>query len=195
MFGLKLKQTQAFTEKGLRIPVTIIQVPQHKVSQIKKFETDRYMAVKIALQVNQEEKTKRKSPLCFFREIRLTENDTIPQVGEEIKFTEAFKVGDIVNVSAVTKGKGFQGVVKRHGFAGGPKTHGQSDRLRAPGSIGSTTTPGRVYKGKHMAGRLGGVKYTIRGLKIIEINEERKQITIKGLVPGARNNLVKVIKQ
>lgn len=103
-------------------------------------------------------------------------------------------IGDKVKVTGVSRGKGFAGVVKRWKFAGGPRTHGQSDRERAPGSIGQTTTPGRVYKGKKMAGRLGGKKVTIKGLKVVEVKPEEKLLVIKGLVPGGKNSKVVVTK-
>lgn len=103
-------------------------------------------------------------------------------------------LGDKVKVTGISKGKGFAGVVKRWHFAGGPRTHGQSDRERAPGSIGQTTTPGRVYKGKKMAGRMGGKKVTIRGLKVIEVKPEENLLVVKGLVPGGKNSKVMVSK-
>ncbi len=116
------------------------------------------------------------------------------RVGDIIKLGEVFKEGDTVNIIGISKGKGFAGVVKRHHFKGGPKTHGQSDRLRAPGSIGSTTIPGRVYKGKRMAGRLGGEKVTVKNLKIFKIDPEKNFLMVKGLVPGGRNTLLKITK-
>jgi large subunit ribosomal protein L3 len=103
-------------------------------------------------------------------------------------------VGDMVKVSGKSKGKGFAGVVKRHGFAGGPKTHGQSDRHRAPGAIGSTTTPGRVYKGKRMAGHMGNVTVTVKNLQVIASKPEENLLLIKGLVPGAKGSLLKISK-
>lgn len=108
---------------------------------------------------------------------------------------EDLAVGDQLKVTGNSKGKGFAGVVKRWHFAGGPRTHGQSDRERAPGSIGQTTTPGRVYKGKHMAGRLGGKKVTIKGLKILEIKPEEKLLIVSGLVPGRKGGILKITKQ
>jgi len=105
-----------------------------------------------------------------------------------------FAPGDKVKVTGTSKGKGFAGVVKRHGFKGGPKTHGQSDRERAPGAIGSTTTPGRVYRGKRMAGHMGNVKRTVLGLSIFAVKPEENLLVVKGLIPGNRNGLVKVIK-
>lgn len=109
-------------------------------------------------------------------------------VGDILKPVELFKKGDLVAVSGISKGKGFAGVVKRHRFAGGPRTHGQSDRERAPGSIGATTTPGRVLKGKRMAGRMGGDKTTVKNLMVVDANE--MELIVKGLVPGARGGLL-----
>lgn len=103
-------------------------------------------------------------------------------------------VGDKVKVTGTSKGKGFAGVVKRWKFAGGPRTHGQSDRERAPGSIGQTTTPGRVYKGKKMAGRMGGKKVTVKGLKVVEVKPEENLLVVKGLVPGHKGRQVLVSK-
>ncbi|MFH0864028.1 MAG: 50S ribosomal protein L3 [Candidatus Gottesmanbacteria bacterium] len=116
------------------------------------------------------------------------------QLDKDTNLTEGLQVGDKVKVSGTSRGKGFAGVVKRWKFAGGPKTHGQSDRERAPGSIGQTTTPGRVYKGKRMAGRMGGDKVTISGLKVVEIKSEEKILIVKGLIPGPIKGLVKISK-
>ncbi len=113
-----------------------------------------------------------------------------------VKFegTTDLKPGDMVKVTGWSKGKGFTGVVKRWGFKGGPKTHGQSDRLRAPGSIGQTTTPGRVHKGKKMPGHSGNQKVTLFGLVVVDLDEEQKILTIKGLIPGGRNGKITVVK-
>jgi ribosomal protein L3 len=111
----------------------------------------------------------------------------IPVTRIKMETLAGLKSGDLVKVTGISKGKGFAGVVKRWGFKGGPKTHGQSDRQRSPGSIGQTTTPGRVYKGKKMAGRMGGVKATLKGLTVMEADEKEKVLMIKGLVPGAKN--------
>lgn len=112
--------------------------------------------------------------------------------GEMPKAPDVLKPGDIIDVIGVSKGKGFAGVVKRHHFKGGPRTHGQSDRERAPGSIGQTTTPGRVYKGKRMAGRMGHGRVTIKNLKIVDVSDTA--LFIKGLIPGPKNSLVMVKK-
>lgn len=151
-----------------------------------------------------------KSPLRFFKEFRLEKfgdsvkiieedkkvalqvAETKLMVGDEIKSSILFKKGDVVDVSGISKGKGFQGVVKRYHFKGGPKTHGQSDRQRAPGAIGQTTTPGRVYKGKRMAGRMGGDRITVKNLHVVEVKEDG--LVIKGLIPGAKGSLIEIKK-
>ena len=113
------------------------------------------------------------------------------KIGDQITPKLMFKIGEKVNVSGVSKGKGFAGVVKRHGFSGGPRTHGQSDRERAPGSIGQTTTPGRVYKGKRMAGRMGGERVTIKNLKVVDVGDD--YLLVSGLVPGAKKGFLEVV--
>jgi len=112
----------------------------------------------------------------------------LPVTQIKVETFAGLKPGDLVKITGISKGKGFVGVVKRWHFKGGPKTHGQSDRQRSPGSIGQTTTPGRVYKGKKMAGRMGGKKTTLKGLTVMEINEKEKLLLVKGLVPGAKNS-------
>lgn len=116
------------------------------------------------------------------------------EVGQEIKVSDVFKEGDLVSVTGISKGKGFSGVVKRWNFKGGPKTHGQSDRQRAPGSSGSTTTPGRVFKGKKMAGKTGANKKTIDNLEVLKIDQENNILVVKGAVPGIRGSLLVVNK-
>jgi len=133
--------------------------------------------------------------------IKLNSVQKFTQDGHRIPVTQVsvedfagLKPGDLVKVTGTSKGKGFAGVVKRWGFKGGPKTHGQSDRQRSPGSIGQTTTPGRVYKGKKMPGRMGNKKITISGLTIMEIEEKEKRLLIKGLVPGAKKSSLVIQK-
>ncbi len=116
-------------------------------------------------------------------------------VGKEVKLGEVFKEGDLLTVSGVSKGKGFAGVVKRYHFKGGPRTHGQSDRERGPGSIGSTTTPGRVLKGKRMAGRMGSQKVTVKNLAVARVDAEKNALYVKGAVPGVKKSLVMISRQ
>lgn len=214
--GQKLLQSQTFKD-GVRIPTTYLKTNPCYIVNIKWPEVDGYCSITLGFGLTKKigksvkgqlEKAGIKTPLRFLREFRLDcEKDKVSQIeeegkkgitidenklliGQEIKPSLLFKTGDKISVSGISKGKGFQGVVKRHGFAGGPKTHGQSDRHRAPGSIGQSTTPGRVYRGKRMAGRMGGERTTVRGLEVVEVNDEG--MTIKGLVPGGKNGLLEI---
>lgn len=214
ILGAKSEQSQVFNEKGERIPVTFIKTTPCYLVGLKRSSTDGYSSMKLGFGQTKNiqnpvkgELTKAgiKAPLRFLREFRMdkfqdvikeSENNELTvgelklKPGTEIKPSIFFKKGDKVDVSGVSKGKGFQGVVKRHHFKGGPRTHGQSHSERAPGSIGQTTTPGRVYKGKRMAGRMGNDRVTLRNLEVIEVKEDG--LLVKGLVPGARNGLLEV---
>lgn len=202
ILGEKSEQSQTFDEKGERIPTTFIKTDTCFIVDIKEPEKHGYSS--ITLGFGQTKNIKKpvqgkltkagiKAPLRFLREFRLDKSDIDNiklLIGDKINPALFFKRGDKVDVSGISKGKGFQGVVKRHGFAGGPRTHGQSDRERAPGSIGQTTTPGRVFKGKRMAGRMGGERVTAKKLKIVDVDE--KGLLVKGLVPGAKGGLLEV---
>src|SRR3989338_5646222 len=167
LIGTKLNQTQKFLDTGKRIPVTLILSTPCKVVGIKKTIPDGYNAVQLGLGYRRPKTISQpvlgvyrkagldKNPPRFLREVYLSDLSNLGdlKIGTEIKIGDVFAPGDTVSVTGISKGKGFAGVVKRHHFKGGPRTHGQSDRERAPGSIGQTTTPGRVYKGKRMAGR------------------------------------------
>jgi len=121
--------------------------------------------------------------------------EELPEIGKELQISDVFEIGDFVDVSATSKGKGFQGVVKRHGFGGvGQATHGQHNRLRAPGSIGACSTPSRVFKGMRMAGRMGGQKVKVQNLEILKIVGEKNLVLVTGSVPGANNSYVVVEK-
>lgn len=201
LLGKKLGQSQAFLEDGERIPVTNIQVNGNFVVQVKTNDKNGYSGVQLGFG-NKKNPTKALQGLMkkanlnsapsFLKEERLNEETSLPIVGEMIKATVVFKPGDIVDISGVSKGKGFAGGVKRHHFKGGPRTHGQSDRERAPGSIGSTTTPGRVYKGKRMAGRMGQDNVTVQNLQVVSISDEK--MLVKGLVPGSINSFLVIRK-
>ncbi len=217
ILGAKLGQSQTFTKKGERIPVTFVRTTPNYLIDIKKPAKHGYTAAKLGFMqvknigkstLGELAKAGIKTPLRFLREFRLDKfankihyieedkkrglavGEAKIFIGDEIKPNSLFKEGDLVNVSGVSKGKGFQGVVKRHHFKGGPRTHGQSDRERAPGSIGQTTTPGRVYRGKRMAGRMGGERITIKNLEVIKITDEG--VLVKGLIPGAQGGLVEI---
>lgn len=198
ILGKKLGSTQKYTEKGKRIPVTIVQAGPCPVIQIK----DKRIQLGFGTRKNANKPTmghikgaNLKIAPQFFHEAESTVEDLNNlKLGTEIKIADVLTPGDIVKVTGISKGKGFQGVVKRYGFHGGPKTHGQSDRERHPGSIGSTTTPGRVYKGKRMAGRMGGDTVTIKNLLVMDIDSEKNLLLVKGLVPGAKNGLLTITK-
>jgi large subunit ribosomal protein L3 len=204
LLGSKAKMSQAFI-KGYRIPVTKVMAGPCVVTQVKKMDKDGYWAVQLglgekkikniskALQGHLKGAIKEKKAPRFLVEIRL-EKEPEMNVGDIIKASDIFKSGDIIAVTGTSKGKGFAGGVKRWGFAGGPKTHGQSDRQRAPGSIGATTTPGRVLKGKHMAGRMGNERVTIKNLHVVSVDPEKNEILISGPVPGIPGNLL-IIKK
>jgi large subunit ribosomal protein L3 len=198
LLGKKIGQTQKFLQDGTRIPVTEIAVPDNAIVQVKTDEKDKYTAVQIGIgskkkptrpTLGHAKKANLVEVPATIREVRVDKENQL-KAGDFLTVAQVFKPGDIVDVSGTSKGKGFAGVVKRHHFRGGPATHGQSDRLRAPGSIGQTTTPGRVYKGKRMAGRMGHEIVTIKNLKVIAINEVNKKIYVSGLIPGVRNSVV-----
>jgi len=193
ILGKKLKMTQIFDEEGRVIPVTLIKSGPCKILQIKTKEKDGYSAVQVGFEKLKEKKVKKpqkNKPFRYIREFRIKDDKEF-EVGKEIN-VDIFEKGDIVNVSGISKGKGFQGVVKRHGFKGGPATHGTKHTLRAPGSIGSAF-PERVWKGKKMAGRMGGNKVTIKNLQIVEVDKENNLLAIKGAIPGRKGTLVEIV--
>lgn len=201
LIGKKTYQGQAFLEDGRRIPLTHVVVKGNLVSQMKSLDKEGYNGVQLAFgtkrtiksaQEGHAKKAGLEGKPRFFKEIRVEELPDL-KLGAEVLASDVFQPGDIVNVTGVSKGKGYAGVVKRHHFKGGPRTHGQSDRERAPGSIGQTTTPGRVYKGKRMAGRMGVENVTIKNLEIIDVTNDGV-LLIKGLVPGFVNGVVVVKK-
>jgi len=201
LFGTKGTMTQTFIE-GSRIPVTKIFLGPCTVTQIKNEKTDGYWAIQLSLGTKkvknitkplQGHSKKSETTPRYLKEIRLAEEPTY-KVGDVIKVSDIFKAGDIVSVTAVNKGKGFEGGVRRFNFKGGPKTHGQSDRHRAPGSIGQTTTPGRVYKGKKMAGRMGGVQVTIKNIHVIAVDDSTNEILVSSPIPGRPGIFMTVTK-
>ena len=210
ILGKKIGMTQVFDERGQVIPVTIIEAGPCRVTQIRSKERDGYEAVQVGFQesrrLSQPERGHQKGLLRTegegkrAKEYGLKHLREFPDadiasrtVGEEIK-ADIFAAGDIVDVTGTSKGKGFAGVVKRYHFRGGPKTHGQSDRNRAPGSIGSGTTPGRVVKGLRMAGHMGQERVTTQNLKIVRVDAEKNLVLIKGTVPGVNGGLVMIRK-
>lgn len=197
MIGKKLGMSQIFDSAGLAHPVTVIEVGPCVVTQVKTQESDGYAAVQLGFgldsRLNRPEKGHRQASGFMSRTLREVTADDVSEfsVGQVIK-ADTFSEGDLVDVIGTSKGRGFQGGVKRHGFSGGPKTHGQSDRLRAPGSIGSSATPGRVFKGMRMAGRMGNDRVTVQNLKVLRVDAERNLLLVEGSVPGANQGTVLV---
>ncbi|MGB9773662.1 MAG: 50S ribosomal protein L3 [Bacteroidota bacterium] len=202
ILGKKLGMTSVFDDKGNTIPCTVIEAGPCYVTQIKTKLRDGYDAVQLGFE---EKKMKRSTkaeighaakanvaPPRFISEFRLSETNGL-SLGSKVT-VEIFKKGEKVKVTGTSKGKGFQGVVRRHHFRGGPASHGQSDRLRAPGSIGSSSFPSRVFKGQRMAGHMGNARVTVRNLTVIDVVPESNLLLVKGAVPGAINGYVKVQK-
>lgn len=200
ILGKKVGMTQVFSERGEAIPVTVIEAGPCFVAQIKTVEQDGYTAVQLGFE---ETKPKRLTQpqlkhlqksnlpaLRHLRELRIAD-DELASFEEGQKLTvDIFEEGEMVDVTGTSKGRGFAGVVKRYHFRGGPKTHGQSDRQRAPGSVGACTTPGRVFKGKRMPGRMGGERVTTQTLQVVLVDPERNLLALRGAVPGSKNGLL-----
>lgn len=199
MLGRKVGMMQVFTEKGEVVPVTVISAGPCVVTQVRTSERDGYEAVQLGFEEVPARKLTRpqqghlKGAGTLVRILRefAADNPQEHTPGDVIG-ADLFAAGQKVDVSGNSKGRGFAGVVKRHHFRGGPKTHGQSDRHRAPGSIGAGTTPGRVWKGQKMAGRMGGKRVTVQNLEVVEVITDRNLILVKGSVPGARNTLLQI---
>lgn len=209
ILGFKSVQSQIFTEKGDRVSATTIDIDDCYLIGFRTKEKDGYNALIIGFskpthesKPNEGKRKKAgiKTQLSFYREYRVDEieydkedqnkvrlGDSLFSIGDKLT-PSIFTKGTLVQVTGVSKGKGFQGVVKRHSFRGGPRTHGQSDRERAPGSIGATTTPGRIFKGKKMAGRMGGDRVTVKNLLVVNSNDT--QLFVKGSVPGSKKGLL-----
>lgn len=198
IIGRKLGMTQIFQDNGEVETVTAIEAGPCAVIQVKTAVKEGYNAVQLGfgaakrLQSPQRGHLKELGPFRYLREFRLDDTKDI-KVGDTVQVS-LFVAGDLVDVTGISKGKGFAGVVKRHHFAGGPKTHGQSDRHRHPGAIGSTTSPGRVWKGLRMAGRMGGERVTVARLSILKADAERNLLLVKGAIPGNRNGLLLIRK-
>jgi large subunit ribosomal protein L3 len=199
LIGKKIGMTQIFDEAGAAVPVTLIEAGPCYVTQVRLPEKEGYAAVQLGFG---EAKTKHLTsgelghlkknelpPLRFLREFRIKEAGL--KTGDKLT-VEVFGVGEHVDVVGTSKGKGYAGVVKRYHFAGGAKSHGASDRLRAPGSSGSTTTPGRVYKGSRRAGHMGHERVTSQSLKVVLVDVERNLLGVRGAVPGPRGGLVMI---
>ncbi len=196
----KDSMTQVFNEKGVVTPVTVLSVDPIVVTQVKDVTRDGYVAVQLGYGVKKEKNISKslkghfagKGMFAHTKEYRQVGDEVLPELGAKIDVS-VFAPGDTVRVSALSKGKGFQGVVKRHGFAGGPRSHGQKHSEREPGSIsGNHREGGRVPKGMRMAGRTGGVRITTTNLKIVDVYPETNQILVSGAVPGRRGTMVEI---
>ncbi|MDT2813246.1 50S ribosomal protein L3 [Vagococcus carniphilus] len=199
ILGKKVGMTQVFTENGELIPVTVIEATPNVVLQVKTVETDGYEAVQVGFQDKREVLSNKPAkghvakantaPKRFIKEFNDVELGEY-EVGKEIK-VDVFQAGDIVDVTGTTKGHGFQGPIKRHNQSRGPMTHG-SRYHRGPGSMGAASDPSRVFKGKKLAGRMGGDRVTIQNLEIVKVDTDKNVILIKGNVPGVKKSLVEI---
>lgn len=193
ILGTKERMTQVFDEKGVVHAATIVQAGPVTVTQIKLPEKDGYAAAQVgfgAADTSRVNNAQRAKPFRHYREFV----PASPVEAGQTMDASAFSPGDIVAVSAVSKGKGFQGVVKRHGFHGGPRSHGQKNRERAPGSIGGGgRAGGRVIKGMRMAGRMGGTRVTVKNLRVLQVDTASNTLVISGAIPGSPGTLVEIM--
>lgn len=188
-YGFKIGQSQDYDQAGKRWPVTMVKV--EPLTAING--TQVVFGHRKNLNKPSQGLLKNLTDKINFKYVRKFQKEDL-KAGDKIQIADFFALGDTVKVTGLSKGKGFQGVVRRHGFHGGPKTHGQSDRQRHPGAIGSGTTPGRIYKGKRMAGHMGNDTVSIKNLQVFAIKPEENLLYLRGLVPGGRNSLVKISK-
>ena len=202
LLGKKIGMTSVFSADGKNVPCTVIEVGPCVVTQIRTLEKDGYEAVQVGFQEKNEKHTNKAeaghfkaagvAPQRHLAEFKGFDKDI--KLGDTLT-VELFEENTFVDVIGTSKGKGFQGVVKRHGFGGvGQKTHGQDDRQRAPGSLGASSYPSRVFKGMRMAGRMGGDRVTVQNLQVLKVMPEHNLLLVKGSVPGAKNSIVIVNK-
>ncbi|MTI64887.1 50S ribosomal protein L3 [Methylophaga sp.] len=193
LIGRKRGMTRVFSEDGVSTPVTVIEVEPNRISQLKTLDTDGYNAIQVTVGERKASRVTKPQAGHFAKaqtaagrkvaEFRLEDSAEL-ELGAELK-VDMFEAGQMIDISGITKGKGFAGVVKRYGFGGGDATHGNSLSHRAPGSIGQCQTPGRVFKGKKMAGHMGDKKRTLQNLSVVRVDAERNLLLVKGSVPGA----------
>ncbi len=198
LIGRKIGMSQVFAENGDAVPVTVIEAGPCHVTQVKTLERDGYEAAQIGFDPKKAKQTTRPlkghfdkanvEPQRIVREVAVDDIETC-EAGQ-VFGAGIFETGELVDVTGIIKGRGFQGVVKRHGFRGGDKTRGQSDRWRHPGSIGQSATPSKVFKGTRMGGRMGSKRTTVRNLQVVGVDAEKNLLLVKGAVPGHRNGYV-----
>jgi large subunit ribosomal protein L3 len=197
ILGTKGRMTQVFDDKGAVTPATVVVASPMTVTQVKTSEVDGYKAVQVGAGTRKEKNLSKAvrghlGDLGSFRTLQEFAPDTDMERGATIDIS-IFAPGDVVTVSAISKGKGFQGVVKRHGFAGGPRSHGQKNKERSPGSIGGGgRAGGRVIKGMRMAGRMGGDRVTVKNLRILQVDAASNTLVISGAIPGRPGTLVEI---
>ena len=202
LIGKKLGMTQIYTERGELVPVTVIQAGPCTVVQAKTASSDGYAAVQLGFGEKKSQRATKavrqhcvkagKGVFQVLREFRLEGDATELALGGEVVVGSVFKAGDLVDVTGVSKGRGFAGVIKRHGFSGFPGSHGTHEYFRHGGAIGNRSFPGRVFKGKRMAGQLGNETVTIQNLEVIGLRPDENLLLVRGAVPGARGRLVLV---
>ena len=198
LIGRKVGMTQVFQDDGTMVAVSVLAIEPNTVTKLRTSERDGYTAVQIGTEVskrlNKPETGQLKDlpKVATIREFRVDSVDDVT-VGQVFSIGDLFEAGDLVDVTGVSKGKGFAGVIKRHNFHRGPQTHG-SDHHRAPGSIGPGTTPGRVYRGLKMSGQMGSERVTIKKVRVVRTDPDRNLLLVKGSLPGVRGGLITVKK-
>lgn len=202
LIGKKIGMTSVFSVEGRNIPCTVIEAGPCIVSQIRTIEKDGYEAIQLGFQ-EKKEKHATKPEIGHFKKAGTTPKKKLVEFdgfGDDVKLgdiltSDMFEPSSFIDISGISKGKGFQGVVRRHGFGGvGESTHGQHNRLRAPGSIGASSYPSRVFKGMRMAGRMGGVKITVQNIEVLKVIPENNLVIVKGSVPGANGSYLILLK-
>ena len=202
LIGRKIGMTSLFDANGKNIPCTVIEAGPCVVTQVRTDKVDGYSALQLGFDDKAEKRTTKAASGHFKKAGTAAKKKVIEFQGFEEKFklgdsinVELFAEGDFVDIAAISKGKGFQGVVKRHGFKGvGQATHGQHNRLRAPGSIGAASYPARVFKGMRMAGRMGGEKVKVQNLRVLKVVAEKNLLVVKGCIPGHKNSYITIEK-
>jgi len=198
LIGRKVGMTQVFQDDGTMVAVSVVAIEPNTVTRLRTTERDGYTAVQVGTEVSRKlskpemGQLKDLPKVAKIREFRVDNVDDVT-VGQTFSIGDLFEAGDLVDVTGVSKGKGFAGVIKRHNFHRGPKTHG-SDHHRAPGSIGPGTTPGRVYRGLKMSGHMGDERVTIKKVRVVRTDTDRNLLLVKGSLPGARGGLILVKK-
>ncbi|NNF56697.1 MAG: 50S ribosomal protein L3 [Rhodothermaceae bacterium] len=205
ILGRKVGMTTIFDDFGDQVVCTVIEAGPCPVTQVKTIETDGYDAVQLGFVDKKAKRTTKAlaghfeaagvEPKRHLVEFRNWSGEETPDLGTDVTVAEVFEEGDAIRVTGTSKGKGFQGVVKRHGFRGvNDATHGQHNRQRAPGSIGQASSPSRVFKGVKMAGRTGGERVTVKGLRVVRLLPEQNLLLVKGAVPGPKKGLLEIRK-